>query len=133
MKPLMPVLAFASVLCCGCGDSSRVMEPTRLTLGLGDTLPQMTEKMQELGARDVTAETRFTGTRSISGLQKHLWWELPNKAVVSVLLAGNTEADLKVVAITVGEPGKGVTGIDAWQSQQRVLIESLPDVRGRAK
>jgi hypothetical protein len=67
----------------------------------------MLEKMKELKARDVTTQTRFTLYQQISGEQKHYWWELPDRAITGVLLAGDNKRALKVVTIEIGEPNKG--------------------------
>ena len=78
----------------------------------------MCHKMRSIGARDVTAETKYTYYGALSVNQRYYWWELRDHAVVAILLAGETDIKLRVVTIEIGEPGRGVEGIANWRAQK---------------
>ena len=92
---------------------------------LGDTEQIMLDKMQAIGARDVTNKTKAEFYHAIVGEQKYYWWELDDRTIVAVLLAGDTEEDLQVAVIEIGEPGKGVSGIENWRSQKLKSYSSI--------
>jgi hypothetical protein len=97
---------------------------SRVPVALGDDVATVCQKMRSLGARDVTAETKFQFYGQYMGPQKYYWWELKDGTVVAVSLVGSTEEALKVVTIEIGEPGKGVAGIANWRSQKLTVIET---------
>jgi hypothetical protein len=126
MPKLLPstrCVLFVLLLLCG---TSWAAERQTINLSLGDSEAVMRQKMKELKAQDVTAQTRFTLYQQILGEQKYYWWELPDKAVIGVLLAGDSKRALKVVTIEIGEPSKGVAGIEHWRSQKLKSSSSIP-------
>jgi len=86
----------------------------------------MLRKMKKANAQNVTDQTRFTLYQQISLEQKYYWWEMPNKAVTGILLAGDTMQSLEVVTIEIGEPNQGVAGIEHWRAQKLQRISSIP-------
>jgi hypothetical protein len=109
------------------GDTQKV------DLKLGDTKAVMLGKMKNLGARDVTGNTKYQFYHAISGEQEYYWWELKDKTIVAVLLAGKDKASLALAVIEIGEPGKGIAGIANWRSQKLKCITSIPDKRSHNK
>jgi hypothetical protein len=99
-------------------------EAAPLELGFSESV--MAKRMKATGARDVTAMTRYKLDRAISGHQKTYWWEYPDQTVVGIGLAGEGAGDLRVITIEIGEPGKGVAGIEHWRSQRLVCKTSMP-------
>jgi hypothetical protein len=91
-----------------------------MDVSLGDSEAVMLEKMERLNARNVTNETQYQFYEQTTREQKYYWWELPDKTIAAVLLAGNSLKTLKVVTCEVGEPGRGVAGIAQWRSQKGV-------------
>jgi hypothetical protein len=97
----------------------------KVDLALGDSESVVVEKMRHARARNVTDQTRFELYQSIGGAQKYCWWELPDRAIVGVLLGGKNNESLKVVTVEIGEPNKGVAGIEHWRSQKLKRYSSL--------
>ena len=52
---------------------------SRIPVRLGDDVATVCQKMRLLGARDVTAETRFEYYGDYMGQQKYYWWELKDR------------------------------------------------------
>lgn len=96
-----------------------------VNLKLGDTNAIMLAKMKKIGARDVTSKTKYQFYHAISGEQEYYWWELKNKTIVAVLLAGKDKDNLNVAVIEIGEPGKGINGIANWRSQKLTCLTSI--------
>ncbi len=112
-------LIITSLMLLGCQSGSN-SSGQKVDVSLGDSESVLLEKMKRLNARDVTHETRRQFNEQTSREQKYYWWELPDKTIVAVLLAGDSLKTLKVVTCEVGDPGRGVAGIEEWRSQKRV-------------
>lgn len=95
-------------------------------LQLGDSETVMIEKMRRANARDVSAATESLLHLSIIGEQRTYWWEMSDRAIVGVNLAGAPNETLRVNYIEVGEPNHGVAGIRHWRSQN---LKTITDVR----
>ena len=101
----------------------RSSDAQQLAVRLGDDEATVCRKMLAVGARDVTAETTQEYYGAYRVKQRYYWWELKDRAVVAILLVGETETKLRVVTIEIGEPGKGVEGIASWRSQKLTALE----------
>lgn len=126
MRKSVLMLIAACLICTAC-DRDKTAAPQDIHLELGDTKAVMLAKMEEIGARDVTSKTQYQFYRQISGVQEYYWWELEDKTIVAVLLAGIDKTNLSVVTIEIGESGKGIKGIANWRSQKLKRITSIPD------
>lgn len=111
------IISFLILLGCQSGSDSLGQ---KVDVRLGDSESGLLDKMKRLNARDVTHETRHQFYEQTTREQKYYWWELPDKTIVAVLLAGDSLKTLKVVTCEVGEPGRGVAGIEQWRSQKTV-------------
>lgn len=112
---LIALTIFFPAFVTGCNPEPSAQE---LTLKLGDPRPVLIQKMRELDARDVTSETTFSFTHAIIGEQEYSWWQLKDKTIVAVLLAGDRTDEMTVAVIEIGEPGRGVRGIANWRQQK---------------
>lgn len=112
-------LIISSLMLLGCQSGSDSFGQ-KVDVRLGDSESVLLKKMSRLNARDVSRETRFQFYEQTTREQKYYWWELPDKTIVAVLLAGDSLKSLKVVTCEVGEPGRGVAGIEQWRSQKTV-------------
>ena len=112
-------LVISVLILMGCQSGSGSFRQ-RMDVSLGDSEAVMLEKMERLNARNVTNETQYQFYEQTTREQKYYWWELPDKTIAAVLLAGNSLKTLKVVTCEVGEPGRGVAGIAQWRSQKGV-------------
>ena len=118
-KHLFFSLIISSLMLFGCHSGSD-SSGQKVDVKLGDSESVLLDKMKRLDARDVTHETRHQFYEQTTREQKYYWWELPDKTIVAVLLAGDSLKTLKVVTCEVGEPGRGVAGIEQWRSQKTV-------------
>jgi hypothetical protein len=112
-------LMISCLILLGCQSGSGSFG-SKIDVRLGDSESVLLGKMKRLNARNVTNETRRQFYEQTSREQKYYWWELPDKTIVAVLLAGDSIKTLKVVTCEVGDPGRGVAGIEEWRSQKRV-------------
>lgn len=112
---LVAVVFLSAIGMAGCTQDTPAQ---KLMLKLGDAQPVMLQKMHDLEARDVTGETTFSFTHAIAGEQEYSWWQLKDKTIVAVLLAGDHPDEMTVAVIEIGEPGKGIAGIANWRQQK---------------